>query len=108
MNLLQLFDADLGVNGRGVELGVAEQLLDKPDVRPVFQHVRRACVPQQVARRHPPRHLPDPRGHHAGHHVGIERAAVGKLIEGTPTGEPSLAVFRGAVFQGEAKAGKSW
>ena len=49
VNFLKLFDADFGVDGRGVELFVAKQLLDKPDVRPVFQHVRRAGVPQDVA-----------------------------------------------------------
>jgi hypothetical protein len=49
VNFLKLFDADLGVNRRGVEFFMAEQLLDKPDVRPVFEHVRRAGVPQDVA-----------------------------------------------------------
>jgi len=76
VNFLKLFDADLGVNCRGVEFFMAEQLLDEPDVRPVFQHVRRAGVPQQMARGHAPRHLFDPRGHHARHDIGIERAAV--------------------------------
>ena len=49
VNLLQLFDADLGVNGGGVELLVPKQLLDEADVRPVFQHVRGAGVPEQMA-----------------------------------------------------------
>ena len=40
---------DFGVNGGGVELLVSEQLLDEPDVGPVFQHVRGAGVPQDVA-----------------------------------------------------------
>jgi hypothetical protein len=62
VNLLKLFDADFGVNGGGVELGVAEQLLDESDVGPVFEHVRRAGVPQQVARGHAARHLFDPTG----------------------------------------------
>ena len=31
-----------------------------------------------------------------------------KFIKGASTGEPSLAGFGGVVFQGEAKAGKSW
>ena len=48
VNFLKLFDADFGVDGRGVELFVAKQLLDKPDVRPVFQHVPGARVPQDV------------------------------------------------------------
>jgi len=76
VNFLKLFDADLGVNRRGVEFLMPQQLLDEPDVRPVFQHVRRAGVPEQMARRHAPRHLLDPRGHHAGHDIRIERAAV--------------------------------
>jgi hypothetical protein len=59
VNFLKLFDADLGVNGRGVKFFMPKQLLDEPDVRPVFQHVRRAGVPQQVARGHAPRHLPE-------------------------------------------------
>ena len=49
VNLLKLFDADFGVNGRGVEFFVSKQLLDKPDVSAVFQHVRGAGVPQDVA-----------------------------------------------------------
>ena len=77
VNLLKLFDADFGVNGRGVELLVAEQLLDEPDVRPVFQHVRRAGVPQDVAAAFALQPgLAQPRRHHARDHVGIERPAV--------------------------------
>ncbi len=49
VNFLKLFDADLRVNRGRVEFFVSQQLLDKPDVRPVFQHVRRAGVPQDVA-----------------------------------------------------------
>ena len=66
VNFLKLFDADLGVNRRGVEFLMPQQLLDEPDVRPVFQHVRRAGVPEQMARRHAPRHLLDPRGQPPG------------------------------------------
>ena len=40
---------DFGVDRRGVELLVSEQLLDETDVGPVFQHVRGAGVPQDVA-----------------------------------------------------------
>ena len=76
VNLLKLFDADLGINRRRLQLFMSKQLLDKPDVGSVFQHVRRAGVPDQVTRCHPPRHLLDPRGHHARYHVGIEGAAV--------------------------------
>ena len=77
VNLLKLFDADLGVNGRGIEFFMAEQLLDEPDVRPVFQHVRRAGVPQDVAAAFALQPgLGQPRRHHAGHDIGIERPAV--------------------------------
>ena len=48
VNLLKLFDADFGVNRGRVEFFMAKQLLDKPDVRPVFQHVPGARVPQDV------------------------------------------------------------
>ena len=48
VNFLKLFDADFGVNGRGVELFMAQQLLDEPDVSAVFQHVGGAGVPQDV------------------------------------------------------------
>jgi hypothetical protein len=77
VNLLKLFDADFGVDGRGVEFFVPKQLLDEPDVRPVLQHVRGAGVPQDVAAATVLQPGPDqPRRHHARHHVGIERAAV--------------------------------
>jgi len=49
VDFLKLFNADFGVNRGGVEFLVAEQLLDKPDVGPVLQHVRGATVPQRVA-----------------------------------------------------------
>ena len=48
VNLLKLLDADLGVNGRGLELLVPEQPLDEPDVGSVFQHAHGAGVPQDV------------------------------------------------------------
>jgi hypothetical protein len=38
---------------------------------------------------------------------GVERR-IWKFIKGASPGEPSLAGFGGVVFQGEAKAGKSW
>ena len=36
MHLLELLDADLGVNLSGGEFGVAEELLDEADVGSVF------------------------------------------------------------------------
>ena len=77
VNFLKLFDADFGVNRGRDEFFMAKQLLDKPDVRPVFQHVRGAGVPQDVAAT--PAFQPgpgQPRRHHARYHVGIERPAV--------------------------------
>jgi hypothetical protein len=38
---------------------------------------------------------------------GVERR-ISKFSKGASLGEPSLAGFGGVVFQGEAKAGKSW
>ena len=49
MDFLQLFDADLGVNGGGIQFGVAEKLLNDADVRPIFQHVRGAAMPKNMA-----------------------------------------------------------
>src|SRR5262249_59257298 len=43
---------DAGVTGGGVELGMAEQHLDDPDVSILFQEMRGEAVPQRV-RRHP-------------------------------------------------------
>ena len=44
VNLLQLEDADLGINGGGFQVGVTEQLLDVADVGPAFKHVGGAGV----------------------------------------------------------------
>lgn len=41
--------AHVGVDRRGIEAGVAEQLLDHPQVGPAVQHMSRAGVAQQVA-----------------------------------------------------------
>ena len=49
VDLLELADGDLGVDLRGGEFGVAEELLDKADVGPVFVHERGAGVAQEVA-----------------------------------------------------------
>ena len=50
MDLLQLLNADLGVNLGGGEFGVAEELLDEADVGSVFEHQGGAGVTQKVAR----------------------------------------------------------
>lgn len=41
-------DRDFGVNLRGVQSGVPEQLLDQADVRAVLKHVGGAAVAEQV------------------------------------------------------------
>ena len=77
VNFLELFDADLGVNGRGVEFFVTKQLLDEPDVSSVLQHVRGARVPQNVATAFAFQSgFFQPGGDHAADHVGIEVLAV--------------------------------
>ena len=45
MNFLKLLNAHFGVNLRGLQVFVAEQLLDKADVRAPFEHnAWRRCV----------------------------------------------------------------
>ena len=49
---LQLPDVpghDMGIYLRGLNIGMAEQFLQHPDVYPVFQHMRGKAVPQGVA-----------------------------------------------------------
>jgi hypothetical protein len=47
--VLELLDADLGVNRSRLELLVAEELLDEADVHSAFQQVRGAGVAQELA-----------------------------------------------------------
>ena len=49
VDFLELANADLGVNHRGVQPGVAQHRLDEPNVRAVFQHQRGHRVPKQMA-----------------------------------------------------------
>jgi len=49
MNQLQLLDTHLGVDRRGFEFLMPEQLLDVADVRSTFEQVRGAGVPEQMA-----------------------------------------------------------
>ena len=85
MHGLQLMDADLRVNGRRVEIGVPEQLLDVTDVRAAFEHVRGASVAQQMttsfARQ--PGALKVPR-HQTSQSVGMEATAKAGQKEGRP------------------------
>lgn len=48
VDLLKLFDRDFGVDGRRLQLLVAEQLLNLADVSPAFEQVRGARVPEHV------------------------------------------------------------
>src|SRR5205085_4972127 len=47
----QLFPGHVGVNLRGGETGVPEQLLNRAQVRAILQEVRGEAVPQRVRRR---------------------------------------------------------
>ena len=49
MNSPQLTDGHLGVYLGCLEPGVAEHLLDEADVGAVFEHVRGAGVPEEMA-----------------------------------------------------------
>ena len=49
MHFLKLADVDLGINRGCLQLFMPEQLLDISDVRPAFEHVRGARMPQHVA-----------------------------------------------------------
>jgi len=54
VDLDELFDAHFGVNLRGLESLVAEELLDKADVAPAFEHVGGAAVAKEMATAAPP------------------------------------------------------
>ena len=83
VDFLQLFDGDFGVDRRRVQLLVSEQLLDVTNVGPVFQHVRGARMPQDVAAALVFESGPfQPGRHHARKHVGIEGVAVAGQEQG--------------------------
>ena len=87
MHGFELLDADLGVNGGGFELLVAEELLDEPDVGPAFQHVGGAGGADQVATAGAADvGLSDPFADHAAEHVGIEGLAVAGEEQGALAG----------------------
>lgn len=77
VDVLELGDADLGVDGGGVEVFVAEELLDVADVRPGFVEVAGAGVAQQVGAALAP-HVggADLIADLSAQHVGAERSAV--------------------------------
>jgi len=50
VNGFELLNRDLGVNLGGVEVLMAQQRLDKADIRAVIEHVGGAGVAQQVTR----------------------------------------------------------
>jgi hypothetical protein len=78
MDFLKLFDRDFRVYGRGVQLLMPKQLLDKPDIGPMVEHVRGARMAQEVATP-PVGHvgLFHPFADHPTNDVGIEGLAVG-------------------------------
>lgn len=76
VDLLEFSDADLGIDLRRRELGMAEHLLDEPDICPTLQHERGHGVTEQMAGTT----LPDFGGvdvfaHHLGQPAGAERVA---------------------------------
>ena len=79
VDLLQLLDRDFGVDRGRLQALMAEQLLGVADVCAALQHVRRARVPQQMARTffsEPGQR--DPRGRHARDDIGIKSFAVAR------------------------------
>ena len=49
VHFLELLDAHFSVNLSCLEFCVPQELLDKADVGPAFEHVRSAGVPEEVA-----------------------------------------------------------
>ena len=74
---LELLDADLGVNGGGFQLLVAQKLLDETDVRPSFEQVDGRCVPHQMtASGAADVGGLEPFGNLTAQHIGVEGLAV--------------------------------
>ena len=48
VNLAQTRRADMSVNFRGADVGVAEQFLDDPQVRAIFQQMSGKAMPDHV------------------------------------------------------------
>ena len=65
MDVEELVDGDLGVEGGGVEFGVAEELLNEADVGSVFEHVGGAGVAEKVTGTAPRNGLVDERPPHS-------------------------------------------
>lgn len=82
VDLEELVDGDLGVEGGGVEFGVAEELLDEPDVSPVFEHVSGAGVAKEVTGAAARDGLVDEFGDEAAEGIGVEGLAEGGEEEG--------------------------
>ena len=74
---LELLDADLGVDGGGFQLLVAQKLLDETDVRPAFEQVNGGRMSHQMtASRAADVGGLEPFGNLAAQHVGVEGLAV--------------------------------
>ena len=78
VDLLELVDVDLGVDGGRLQLFVTKQLLDVPDVRAAFEQVRGARVTEQMAADAFPldARLPDVAWNVSAKHFFVERLAV--------------------------------
>ena len=50
MDLGQLGNGDMSVDGGGLQAFMAQKCLDKADIGPVLQHLRRRRMPEQVTR----------------------------------------------------------
>ena len=49
VDFLQLVDGDLGVEARGIKIGMTQELLNEADVGPILQHLGCAGVTKKMA-----------------------------------------------------------
>ncbi len=49
MNTLELLDANFRIDSGGGQIGMAQELLDEPDIGSVFKHVGGATVAKKMA-----------------------------------------------------------
>ena len=82
MNFEELVDGNLGVEGCGVEFGVAEELLNEADIGSVFEHVGGAGVTEEMTGTALRDGLVDEFGDETAEGIGIEGLAEGGEEEG--------------------------
>ena len=82
MDFEELVDGDLGVEGGGVEFGVAEELLNEADIGSVFEHVSGAGVAEEMTGTAPRNGLVDELGDETTEGIGVEGLAEGGEEEG--------------------------